>query len=63
MEKNNIGIPPRHNYFKTFYLKRDPKAISTDFLKKGNLMIFLKLNSDKTNPNKLNKCIQLLDIF
>lgn len=26
-------------------------------------MIFLKLNADKTNPNRLNKCIQLLDIF
>lgn len=30
MEKNEMGIPPRHNYFRTFYTKRDPKTISAD---------------------------------
>lgn len=58
-----MGIPPRHNYFRPFHLKRDPKTISTDSYKKAELINFLKLNSDKRNPNTVNKCIKLLDIF
>lgn len=47
----------------TFYPKRDPKPISTDSYKKVELISFLKLNADKRNPNRINKCIHLLDIF
>lgn len=58
-----MGIPPRHNYFRAFYLKRDPKTISTDSYKKFELINFLKLNSDKRNPNPVIKCLKPLDIF
>lgn len=63
MEKNKMGIRPRHNYFRTFYPKRAPKTISTDSYKKVELISFLRLNAAKRNPNRLSKCIQLLDNF